>query len=286
MGGVTNQIKTIVLLGLLTALMLWVGNLIGGASGLTVALVLVFAMNFGTYWFSDKIVLAMYKAKEADKSSRLYHIVRDISRNAGIPMPKVYLIPSANPNAFATGRDPKNAAVAATNGILDLLEEKELRAVIAHEIAHIKNRDTLITTIAATIAGVIAYVGTMVRWGAMFGGFGSRDRDGKGIFELLALAIITPLIATLLQLAISRNREFAADETGAKIARDPKALASALLKIDAGVKAHPMAMGSEATSSLFIQNPFRGSGFLNLFSTHPPIKERVDRLNKMKLASE
>jgi heat shock protein HtpX len=287
MGAISNQIKTIVLLGILTGLMLWVGNLVGGAQGLTVALVIVLGMNIVTYWFSDKIVLLMYKAKEVEKSSKLYNIVREVSQMAKLPMPKVYLIPSKTPNAFATGRSPGNAAVAATEGILDLLDEKELKAVIAHEMGHVKNRDILITTIAATIAGVISYVASMMRYAAMFGGFGrDDDRRGMNIFELLALTIVTPLIATLLQLAISRSREFLADETGARIVKNPNALADALLKIEAGVKAHPMTIGNEATSSLFIANPFRGNMLLNLFSTHPPIKERVDKLRKMKLSSE
>jgi heat shock protein HtpX len=287
MGAISNQIKTIVLLGVLTGLLLWVGQLIGGAQGLSVALVIVLGMNLISYWFSDKIVLFMYKAKEVEKGSKLYNMVMDVSHMARLPMPKVYLIPSKTPNAFATGRSPSNAAVAATEGILDLLNETELKAVIAHEMGHVKNRDILITTIAATIAGVISYVASMMRYAALFGGFGGRDdRRGPGLFELLALTIVTPLIATLLQLAISRSREFLADETGARITRNPNALADALLKIEAGVKAHPMTLGNEATSSLFIANPFRGNMLLNLFSTHPPIKERVDKLRKMKFGSE
>ncbi|MBN2457570.1 zinc metalloprotease HtpX [Candidatus Woesearchaeota archaeon] len=279
-----NQFKTIMLLGVLTALLLWVGQLLGGAQGLTIAIIFVGLMNFVMYWFSDKIVLAMYRAKEADKDSKLYHIVKEVAMMAKLPMPKVYAIPSANPNAFATGRNPKHAAVACTNGIMDLLSERELKAVIAHELGHVKNRDTLITTVAATIAGVISYVAMMARWAAIFGGYGGRSRDrGSNIFELLALAIITPLIATILQLAISRSREYMADETGAKIVKDPHALADALLKIEKGVKLHPMAMGSEATASLFIANPFKGSGLLNLFSTHPPIKDRVEKLHNMKI---
>jgi heat shock protein HtpX len=287
MEGMGNQVKTIVLLGVLTGLLLWVGQLVGGASGLTVAIVIVLGMNLITYFFSDKIVLFMYRAKEADKASKLYTIVGDVARKANLPMPKVFIVPTKNPNAFATGRSPNHAAVACTEGIMDLLSERELKAVIAHEMGHVRNRDILITTIAATIAGVISYVASMMRYAAFFGGLGgSDDRRGPNLFELLALTIVTPLIATLLQLAISRQREFLADETGARIVKDPNALADALLKIEAGVKAHPMAMGSEATSSLFIANPFRGSGLLNLFSTHPPIAERVGRLRKMKFTSE
>lgn len=282
MGSISNQIKTVILLGVLTALLLGVGQLVGGSSGLTFAFVFVLLMNFGMYWFSDKIVLAMYKAKEI-KHGKLHDMVKEVARKADVPMPKVYTVPSKNPNAFATGRSPKNAAVAATEGILDLLTEKEMKAVIAHELAHVKNRDTLIATIAATIAGIIAYVASMARYAALFGGFGRDDRGRSNIFELLALTILTPLIATLIQLAISRAREFMADETGAKTVRDPNALADALLKIDAGVKANPMRLGNEATASLFIANPFRGNALLNLFSTHPPIKERVDKLRKMKV---
>jgi len=279
MGKISNQIKTVLLLGALTGLMLWIGELIGGASGLTAAFVIVLAMNFIMYWFSDKIVLAMYRAKEV-KQGKLYDMVKDVARKASLPMPKVYTIPTRNPNAFATGRSPKNAAVAATDGILELLSERELKAVFAHELGHVANRDTLITTIAATIAGVIAYVASMMRYAAFFG---NDDRDRGNIFELLALTIITPLVATIIQLAISRQREYLADETGARTVKDPVALADALLKIDAGVKASPMHMGNEATSSLFIENPFRTHALLNLFSTHPPIPERVARLRKMKV---
>ncbi|AJF60890.1 TPA: zinc metalloprotease HtpX [Candidatus Woesearchaeota archaeon] len=278
-----NQIKTVMLLGLLTALLLWVGQLVGGASGLTAAFVIVLLMNFIMYWFSDKIVLAMYRAKPAHKNSELYALVKETSKEAGLPMPKVYMIPSNNPNAFATGRNPKNSAVACTDGILNLLSKEELKGVIAHELSHIKNRDTLITTIAATIAGVIAYVAAMARWAAIFGGFGGRDRDDNNIISLLVLAVLTPLIATIIQLAISRQREYIADATAAKITKKPVHLADALIKIEQGIKLHPMAMGSEATSSLFIANPFRGAGLLNLFSTHPPIKERVARLKAMKI---
>ena len=278
------QLKTIILLGLLTALLLWIGRFFGGTLGLTIAFIFVMGMNFVMYWFSDKIVLRMYKAKEAEKKSSLYYLVKEVAMEAKLPMPKVYVIPSKNPNAFATGRSPKKAAVAVTDGLLDLLKKHELKGVIAHELGHVKNRDTLVTTVAATIAGVIAYVASMARWAAMFGGFGGRDRDNN-LFELLALAILTPLIATILQLAISRQREFMADHAAVKITRDPFSLADALEKIAQGVKLHPMALGNKATSSLFIANPFKGSGLLNLFSTHPPIKERVKRLRNMHITN-
>ncbi|MFW6272640.1 MAG: M48 family metalloprotease, partial [bacterium] len=201
---IENQIKTVILLGLMTALLLWVGQLLGGMQGLVIAGIFVFILNFASFWFSDKIVLKMYRAKEINEKEnpRLYKIVRNVSELAKMPMPKVYIIPSDNPNAFATGRNPKHSAVAATKGILTLLDDKELKGVIAHEMSHIKNRDTLIQTVSGMIAGIIGYVAAIARWGAIFGGFGGRDRDNN-IIEFLVLAIITPLIATLIQLAIS-----------------------------------------------------------------------------------
>ncbi len=280
---IKNQIKTIILLGLLTGVLLGVGQLVGGRTGLAAGLVLALLMNFGSYWFSDKIVLAMYKAKKvtAKEAPELYEIVKEVAHMAKVPMPKVYIIPTHNPNAFATGRNPKNAAVAATVGIMQLLSKDELKGVIAHEIAHVKNRDILVQTVAATIAGVISYVAFMARFAAIFGG--GRDRDSGNAFELLALAILTPLIATIIQLAISRSREYLADETGARIINDPNHLASALHKLEQGVKMNPMNFGSKATSCLFIANPFRGVGVLNLFSTHPPMKERIKKLKELKL---
>lgn len=282
---IKNQIKTIILLGTLTALMLWFGSF-WGRSGLFVALVFVLLMNFVTYFFSDKIVLAMYRAKEVKEkdSPNLFKIVKEVAHDAKIPMPRVYILPSETPNAFATGRNPKHSAVACTHGILNLLTKEELKGVIAHEISHIKNRDTLIMVIASTIAGVISYLAMMARFAAIFGGVGGRDnRNGGNAISLLVLAIITPIIAMLIQLAISRSREYLADESGAKIIKNPDALASALEKLETGVKAHPLRMGSEATSSLFIVNPFRASTMLALLSTHPPMKERVKRLKEMKL---
>lgn len=280
-----NQFKTVVLLAALTGLMLLIGQLIGGASGLTVAIVIAVLLNFGMYWFSDRIVLAIYRAKPVTEKDQpvLHRIVRDVSRSAGIPMPKLYIIPTAHSNAFATGRSPSHAAVAATQGILDLLSEKELKGVIAHEISHVKNRDTLIATIAATIAGVISYVAMMARWAAIFGGFGG-DRDrGPNILELVLLGILAPLIAMIIQLAISRSREYLADQAAAKTLHDGNGLASALRKLDSDIRHKPlMQMGStQATSHLFIANPFRGRGFLNIFSTHPPIEERARRLESM-----
>ncbi len=281
-----NQLKTVVLLGLLTALLLWVGQLLGGMSGLTIAFIFAIIMNFGAYWFSDKIVLAMYRAKEVKESEspKLYKIVREVTRQANVPMPKVYIIPSDASNAFATGRNPKHAAVAATQGILNLLNDDELKGVIAHEIAHVRNRDILISTVAGTIAGVISYAATMAQWAAMFGGFGGRDRESNGnILSFLVLAIITPIIAAVIQLAISRSREYLADETGAKIIRNPNGLASALEKLENDAKKHPMGFGNRATAHLFIVNPFKLSGITSLFSTHPDIKIRVQRLKGMKI---
>lgn len=281
---VVNQIKTVVLLGLLTALLLWAGQLIGGQTGLIIALAFSIIMNFGTYFFSDKIVLKMYRAIPADahKYRRLHVMIADISEKANIPKPQVYIIPTQTPNAFATGRNPKHAALACTEGILELLNDRELKGVLAHEVGHIKNRDILITTIAATIAGVISYLATMARWGAIFGGLGGRDRNGGGIIELLVLSIVTPLIALMIQMAISRSREYQADKSGAEYLGNGDALADALAKLEQGNKAKPLRGGSPATSSMFIVNPFRGSFIISLLSTHPPMGERIRRLREMK----
>jgi len=281
-----NQVKTVLLLSTLAGIALAIGYYFGGATGLTIALVIALAINFVTYFFSDKIVLMMYRAKEARKIDypALHKMVEELSKEAGIPKPKVYIIPTQTPNAFATGRNPKHAVVAATEGILSLLTEKELRGVIAHEIGHVKNRDILITTIAATIAAVISYVAAMARWAAIFGGM--RDRDGEGmgnILGLIALSIITPIVAILIQLAISRAREYQADKTGAQLSQDPEALASALQKLHQGVKQKPLRGGSPATSSLFIVNPFSGNFIVSMLSTHPPMEERVKRLKAMKV---
>lgn len=280
---ILNQIKTVILLGALTGLMLLVGNLIGGKLGLTVALVFAILMNGITYFFSDKIVLWMYKAKEVkDKSSYLYKIVKEVSELASIPMPRVYIIEQDASNAFATGRNPKNAAVACTSGILNLLDKEELKGVIAHEISHVRNRDILITTIATTIATVIAYIAHMAQFAAMFGlGGEDREKNGMNVVGILILAILTPLIATILQLAISRSREYLADESGARIIKNPKSLANALLKLERNTRINPLHIGNKATSSLFIVNPFKGEGLLTLFSTHPPVNKRIERLNSL-----
>ena len=283
--GIKNQLKTVILLGLLTGILLWIGSF-WGSNGLAFALVFSILINFGSYWFSDKLVLAIYRAKPVTEKEapKLYKIVREVAHLANIPMPKVYIIPGAFANAFATGRNYKHAAVACTQGILELLNDDELKGVIAHEMSHIKNRDTLIQSIAATIAGVIGYIAMIARWGAIFGGFGGRDRQGGSGLELLVLAIITPILATIIQLAISRSREYLADESAAKTLHTGLGLASALEKLDKSIKHISLKPSSNTntTAHLFIANPFRGGGFFKIFSTHPPINERIQRLRGMR----
>ena len=276
-----NQIKTAILLAVLTALLLFIGSLFG-KGGFYFALIFVLIMNFVSYWWSHKIVLWMYKAKEAKQLEypKLYKIVKEVSRLSGLPMPKVYIIPTETPNAFATGRNPQHAVVAATEGILKLLSEDELKAVIAHEFGHISNRDILISTIAGTIAGVISYIGTMARWSAIFGG--RDDNRGNNIISLLIIGILTPLIAMMIQLAISRSREYLADETGAHTVKNGTHLADALEKIEKNVNINPLKFGTTATAHLFITNPFRGQALLSLFQTHPSTAERAKRLRAMK----
>ncbi|MBI4918761.1 zinc metalloprotease HtpX [archaeon] len=280
-----NQLKTILLLGLLSGLLLWVGQLFGGINGLSIMLVFSLLMNLGTYWFSDKIVLKMYGAKPVSKTEApgVHKIVEELSKTAEIPKPKIYLVNSEVPNAFATGRNPQNAAIAVTSGILKVLDKEELKGVLAHELAHVKNRDTLITTIAATIASVISYIAYMAHWAALFGGFGSRDNDrgGSDIISFLVLVVLTPIVAALLQLALSRSREFLADESGAKYCNAGLPLASALHKLETAANLLPL-KGNSATGGLFIVNPFRGQALVNLFSTHPSTSERAKRLKAMK----
>ncbi|MBD3203310.1 M48 family metalloprotease [Candidatus Woesearchaeota archaeon] len=280
-----NQIKTILLFGLLTGLFLAIGNLLAGVQGLTIALILALAFNFGAYWFSDKIVLSMYRAKETN-DLKLINMVKQVSQKAGLPMPKVYMIDSDNPNAFATGRNPKISAIAFTTGIVDLLNEKELKGVIAHELSHIKNRDTLIATIAASIAAGISYIAMIARWSAIFGGFSSSDKKRGSGFEVLFLTVLTPVIATLIRLAISRSREYFADEKAAETIDDPVALADALIKLDNHSKKNPMMFGNRATASLFIVNPFSGKSFLELLSTHPNVEKRVGKLKKIGMKND
>ncbi len=277
----TNYLKTAVLLGLLTGLIVLCGGAIGGRAGMVMALGLAGVMNFVSYWFSDKIVLAMYRAKPVDAAAapRLHAIVDRLVAGAGMPKPKLYILPDPSPNAFATGRNPSHAAVAATTGILDLLNDEELEGVIAHELGHVQNRDILISSIAATIAGAVTMIAHMARWGAMFGGYGGRDeRDREGgVLGFLFMAILAPVAAMIIQMAVSRSREYAADATGAQIAGNPYGLARALEKLGQYSKRIPM-NASPATSHLFIVNPLSGKAFLNLFSTHPPLEERIRRL--------
>jgi len=278
-----NQFKTLILLAVLTALLLFVGSFFG-TGGLITAAIFAVLMNFGAYWFSDKIVLLMYKAKEANKSeySDMYKLVKEVADDANLPMPKLYVVPSEQANAFATGRNEKHAVVAFTKGILSLLNKEELKGVIAHEMSHIKNKDILITTVVATIAGVISYLAAMARWGAIFGGGRDEDR-GNNIISLLIIGILTPIIAMLIQLAISRSREYFADESGARTIKNPTALASALEKLEKSAQKNPMRLGTQATSSLFIVNPFSAKSMLGLFSTHPPMEERIRRLRAMRV---
>lgn len=275
-----NQIKTVMLLGILSGLVLGIGFAIGGQTGLTFALAFAILMNFGAYFFSHKMVLAMYKARPATKAEypELHEMVSEISKTMNLPKPQLYIVPTQTPNAFATGPTPKKAVVACTEGILRLLNEKELKGVIAHEIAHIKNRDMLVTTIAATMGAVISYIAMMARWAAIFGG---RDDEGGNILGVMVLAIVSPIIALIIQLAISRSREYLADATGAKTIKDSEGLAAALQKLEAGCKAVPM-KGNSTTSSLFIVNPFTKKGLVSLFSTHPSTEQRVKKLRTLK----
>jgi heat shock protein HtpX len=278
-----NRIKTVLLLTGMTVFLIVIGNLLGGRSGMYLAFILALGMNFFSYWFSDKIVLKMYGAQEVTPADapQLHQIVDELAREAGIPKPKVYIIPDDSPNAFATGRNPEHAAVAATEGIMRLLTPMELKGVLAHEIGHVKNRDILISTIAATMAGAIMILADMARFGAMFG-MGSRDNEeGPGIIGVLVMSIIAPLAAMLIQMAISRSREYLADETGAHLAHNPESLARALEKLSMGVQQAPM-NASPSTAHMFIVNPLSASTLMNLFSTHPPMEERVARLRAMR----
>jgi heat shock protein HtpX len=279
-----NGLKTLMLLTALTVLFVAIGYLVGGQSGMIIAFGIAVVMNFVSYWFSDKIVLSMYKAQQVEEKDapRLYAMVQRLATQAGLPMPRVYIIPNNSPNAFATGRNPANGVVAFTQGILDLLSEDELEGVTAHELAHIKNRDILTQTIAATIAGAIGMLASMAQWGAIFGGMGGRnDREGGGnVIGLLAMAIVAPLAAMFVQMAISRSREYAADSTGAQISGKPLSLANALRKLHAGAERRPM-NANPATAHMFIVNPLSGRLLMHLFSTHPPVEERIARLEGM-----
>jgi len=279
-----NVMKTGLLLAVLTALFLLIGNAVGGEQGMIMAFGLAVVMNVGAYWFSDKIVLRMYQAREVTEAEApsLYGTVRRLSVAAGIPMPKVYIIPTDSPNAFATGRDPAHAAVAVTEGIMRLLSQDELEGVLAHELGHVRNRDILIGTIAATLAGAIMMLARFAQFAAIFGG-GSRDRDegGGGALGMIALAIVAPLGAMLVQMAVSRSREYLADETGAHFCGRPESLANALQKISYASQRVPL-QASPATAHMFILSPLSGGGIMSLFSTHPPIEKRIERLRAMR----
>jgi heat shock protein HtpX len=274
-----NTFKTAFLLTALTLLLLFVGRVFGGQNGMLLALILAAVLNFVSYFYSDKIALAMYRAKPVTREElpRAYQIVERLTQKIGIPMPKMYVIPTESPNAFATGRNPQHASVAVTHGILGLLNDEELEGVLAHELGHVRNRDILISSIAATVAGAITYLAEIARWGMIFGGY-ERDRDnrGGGLGALLML-ILAPIAAMLIQLAVSRSREYQADESGAHFTGNPYALASALAKLDAYSKRVPM-QATPSTAHLFIIQPFLGQSLMSLFSTHPPIAKRIERL--------
>jgi heat shock protein HtpX len=283
-----NGFRTTILLAALTALVVWIGHMVGGPSGAVMALIFAGAMNFFSYWFSDKIVLKMYGAQEitANDDPELYGLVQDLATRAGLPMPRVYVIPEETPNAFATGRNPEHAAVAVTHGIRRILNKRELAAVLGHELSHVKHRDILISSIAATLAGAISYLAYMAQWGMMFGGGRDREEGGGGgnIFSLLFMMIVAPLAAMLIQMAVSRSREYGADDGGAKVTGDPLALASALRKLHMGAQNIPLQVNdatANATAHMFIVNPLTGRGLANLFSTHPPMEERIARLEAM-----
>ena len=277
-----NFFKTTILLAVLTAILVFAGDALGGRSGAMTALIFAGIMNFGAYWFSDKIVLMMYRAKPVTEAEApdLYAITRDLTMKAGLPMPKVYIMENDTPNAFATGRNPSHAAVATTTGIMRLLSREELSGVIGHELAHIQNRDILISTISATIAGAISYLAHMAQCAAMFGSSRDDERGGNPI-ALIAMMIVAPLAAMIIQMAISRSREYGADEGGARITGNPLSLANALRKLEYANKRIPMAVPNEATAHMFIVSPLSGGSLLRLFSTHPPIEERIKRLEAM-----
>ncbi|PYN44077.1 MAG: zinc metalloprotease HtpX [Candidatus Rokuibacteriota bacterium] len=282
----SNILKTGLLLAVLTVMLVLLGGALGGQQGMMIAFFLALAMNFVSYWFSDKIVLAAYGAKPIDEAAapRLYAIVHRLATRAGIPMPRVYLIPSETPNAFATGRNPQHAVVAVTEGIMRILDEEELEGVLAHELSHVKNRDVLISTVAATLAGAITYLAHMAQWAAMFGGRGRDDDEGgSNPIAMILLAVLAPIAALLVQMAVSRSREFQADATGARVAGRPWGLAKALEKLQMANQAVPMANATPATAHLFIVNPLSGQTLLRLFSTHPPLEERIARLRAMRV---
>ena len=278
-----NQIRTTILLAVMTVFILFIGQLLGGRQGMVIALILAAGMNFFSYWYSDKIVLKMYRASEVttQQAPELYDMVGTLAQRAGLPMPRVYIIPQQTPNAFATGRNPENAVVAVTEGLLKTMGSEEIMGVLAHEIAHVKNRDILIGSIAATMAGAIMILASIARWSAIFGGAGSDDDEGGGlgIIGLIAMSIIAPIGAMVIQMAISRSREFLADDAGARFAQNPEGLASALEKLGNYARRIPMD-ANPSTAHMFIVNPLSGGSLMRLFSTHPPLEERIARLRR------
>ena len=281
----SNVLKTGLLLAVLTVMLVLLGGAIGGRQGMMLAFILALAMNFASYWWSDKIVLAMYRAQPITEAQApgLYNMVRRLATKAGVPMPRVYVIPTEQPNAFATGRNPEHAVVAVTEGIMRILDDDELEGVLAHELAHVVNRDILISTIAATLAGAITYLAHMAQWTAIFGGGRpSDDEDSPSPIAMMAMAIVAPLAALLVQMAVSRSREFQADATGARLAGRTWGLSKALEKLEMGSRAVPMD-ASPATAHLFSVNPLSGRTLMKLFSTHPPMEERIARLRAMRL---
>ncbi|MGK2905283.1 MAG: zinc metalloprotease HtpX [Desulfuromonadales bacterium] len=274
-----NTLRTVLLLTVLTLVLVFIGGLIGGQQGALIALILAGVMNMGSYWFSDKIVIRMYRGRQVT-SGPLFNVVAEICRANQLTMPKVYTLPQPTPNAFATGRNPEHAVVAATEGILNILSHDELRGVMAHEMSHVLHRDILIGSIAATIAGAITYLAHMAQWSAIFGGFGRNDEDSNPL-ALIALAIIAPMAAMLIQMAISRSREYEADKSGAQLCGSPLSLANALRKLENANQAAPMPRVNEATAHMFIVSPLRGGGVTALFATHPPMAERIRRLEAM-----
>ena len=281
-----NSLKTALLLGALTGLLILIGGYFGGQQGMVIAFVFAMVMNLGSYWFSDKIVLRMYRAQEVteQEAPELYRIVQDLSMKAGLPMPKVCIVPSETPNAFATGRNEKHAVVAVTEGILKMLNRDELEGVLSHELTHIKNKDILIGAVAATIAGAITMLANMAQWAAIFGGSRGSDEEGGGDggIGLIFMAILAPIAAMIIQMAISRSREYLADDGGAMVSGKPHGLANALEKLARGSAAIPM-NASPSTAHIFTVSPLSGRSFMTLFSTHPPIEERIARLRQMKV---
>jgi heat shock protein HtpX len=278
-----NSMKTVLLMSVLTVMLVFIGNLLGGNGGMMIAFLFAVVMNFGSYWFSDKIVLSMYGAKEItrEENPEIFSIVQDLTMRGNLPTPRIYMIPGEQPNAFATGRDPEHAAVAVTEGIMRIMPNQELRGVIAHELAHVKHRDILISSIAATFAGAITMLAHMAQWAMIFGGGRSSDDEGRNPIAGIVMIIVAPLAAMLIQMAISRSREFAADEGGATMSGDPMALANALKRLNAASEQIPMESATPATAHMFIVNPLSGAAFMNLFSTHPPMEERVARLENL-----